>query len=304
MKVLVTGGAGLIGMALRQGLGHIGHEVIAIDITDFGRGDSGLAQLSLADHTGLEALVADHGIEAIVHGGGISGPVMQREHPMLVADVNIMATAALLDIARRHRLKRFILLSSHVVYGHVGAALIQEERAPHPTTTYAATKVAGEALVESFAREWGLSGASLRLTRVYGAYRRANCFLRQILLDNAAGKPTIVPCEPGYLYHYLYVDDVVGAVGACLAAQHLQHATYNLASGEALTMDAVVATVRDVLPSALVSLVDGRDDAPEVQTQFDLSQIAADTGWVPRFVLARGFADYALRFVNNPGIAS
>ena len=42
MNVLVTGGAGLIGMAARDALVARGHKVIAIDITDYGRGDKGL----------------------------------------------------------------------------------------------------------------------------------------------------------------------------------------------------------------------------------------------------------------------
>lgn len=56
MNVLVTGGAGLIGMALRKALAARGHAVTAIDITDFGRGDADLKFLGLEDRAGLEGL--------------------------------------------------------------------------------------------------------------------------------------------------------------------------------------------------------------------------------------------------------
>lgn len=299
MKVLVTGGAGLLGMALRHSLPAFGHEVVATDITDFGRDDPGLVRLPLSDIGAIEQLVLSHGIEAIVHGGGISGPVMLREDPRAISEINIGSTVGLLDICRRHGLKRFLLLSSHVVYGETGSAVIDEERAPHPSTTYAASKVAGEALVESFAREWGVSGASLRLTRVYGAHRRANCFLRQSLIDAAENRHTVIPCDETFPYHYVYVDDCVGAIAACLGAPALRHAAYNVTSGEVVTMPEVQAVINTVLSPGQVELVPGRDDAPELQADFSLSRITADTGWMPRFSLKKGFTDYAQRVARD-----
>lgn len=304
MRVLVTGGAGLIGMALRRVLPSFGHEVTAVDVTDFGRRDGDLLLVPLADVAGLEAIILERRIEAIVHGGGISGPVMERSRPVHVAEVNVMSTAALLDVCRRYDLKRFLLLSSHVVYGDTGGDLIIEERPLHPGTTYAATKVAGEALVESFARQFGLSGASLRLTRVYGPHRRANCFLREIIINAAAGRTTRIPCDPAYLYHFVHVDDVAEAVAAGLAATRLGHYTYNVTSGEVLTMPQIVAIAGQALPGASVELIPGVDDAPEVQTDFSLARIGADTGWRPRLPLATGFAAYVRALNTEPSLAN
>jgi UDP-glucuronate 4-epimerase len=292
MRVLVTGGAGLIGLAARRILGAQGHEITAVDITDFGRDDPELVLMPLSDYAGLDRLIAENGVEAIVHGGGISGPVMARDNPLLVVDVNITATAHLLDIARQRKLSRFVLLSSHVVYGDVGPGTITEEFPMHPATSYAASKVAGEALVESYAREFGLSAASLRLTRVYGPYRRDNCFMRKMILDAAAGRTTTIPCDPGYVYHYMHVDDVVGAIAATLAAPALPHHAYNITSGEALTMPEVAAIVQRALPTARIELIPGADDAPELQLDFDLARAAADLGWRPQFKLERGFPAY------------
>jgi len=223
---------------------------------------------------------------------------------MRVVGVNIDGTAQLLDMSRRLHVSRFIFLSTHCVYGDVGPELIQEKRALHPGTSYAASKVAREALVESFSREFGLSAASLRITRVYGPYRRDNCFLRSALINTAAGHATVIPCDPNYLYHYVYVDDVVGAIAAALDAEALLQVAYNVTSGQALTMPEVVSIVRQLRPGIQIELVDGVDDAPEVQTDFDLSRIAADLGWRPSFDLARGFAAYAAAVPERTRIAA
>jgi nucleoside-diphosphate-sugar epimerase len=299
VKVLVTGGAGLVGMALRRVLPEHGHAVVATDITSFGRPDPDLVLLPLEDNSGHERLVVEHAVDTIIHSGGISGPMMLRDEPGRIVDINVGSTVALLDVARRHRLQRFLLMSSHVVYGDVGPALIDEDRPLHPTTTYAASKVAGEALVESFSRQWGLSAASLRLTRVYGPYRRANCFLRQTLIDAAAGETTTIPSDPAFPYHFVSVEDVAGAAAACLAAPELRHTTYNVTSGEVLTMPQVRDIAERAVPGARITLVPGRDDAPELQTEFTMGRLADDAGWTPAWPLARGLADYAARYAAD-----
>ena len=65
MNVLVTGGAGLIGMALRKALAARGHAVTAIDVTDFGRGDADLKFLGLEDRAGLEGLGSEQALTEI-----------------------------------------------------------------------------------------------------------------------------------------------------------------------------------------------------------------------------------------------
>lgn len=302
MRVLVTGGAGLIGMALRRRLKKAGHEVVATDLTNFGRDDADLVLLPLADTKAHERLIAERRIEVIVHGGGVSGPMMFREQAGEIVDINVGSTVALLDAARRHGVGRFLLLSSHVVYGDVGDGIIDEAQRLRPATTYAASKVAGEALVESFSRQWGLSAASLRLTRVYGPYRRDNCFLRQILIDAAAGRQTVIPCDPDYAYHFVAADDVADAVLASVLAPSLGHYSYNVSSGEVLTMPQIRQIALDGVPGAQVDLVPGVDDAPERQADFALDAIRQDTGWQPRLGLAEGLSTYHRHFQQDPRI--
>jgi UDP-glucuronate 4-epimerase len=288
MNVLVTGGAGLIGMSLRKALTEKGHRVTAIDVTDFGRNDPGLEIMSITDGAALADLFARKAFDAVIHCGAISGPMMARGEPMEFVEVNIEGTALLLDFARRHRLRRFVFCSSISVYGNVGKADITEDTPLRPTSVYAASKVAGEQLVQAFAAEYGLSGVSLRIGRVYGPYRRGNCHLATLIRDAAAGEMTEIPCDPEFLYHYVYVDDVVEAQIAALTAEKFSFSAYNVGSGEALTMPQIAEIARIAIPGANPTLVAGADDVPDVQTAFDVSRIAADLAWRPRFDLASG----------------
>ena len=129
MSILLTGSAGLIGMAARESLAGAGHTVTAIDVTDFGRGDSEIRIIGLDDRNALDTLIRQNAIDAIVHCGAISGPMMARGDPLKIVAVNIDSTALLLDLARIHGMKRFVFCSSISVYGDAGMVTIDEETA-------------------------------------------------------------------------------------------------------------------------------------------------------------------------------
>jgi UDP-glucuronate 4-epimerase len=292
MNVLLTGAAGLIGMALRTLLAERGHKVVPIDITRFDRDDPELRLVRLEDRGPLEALVRAEAIDSVIHCGAISGPMMAQGEPLKLVASNIDATALLLELARQHGVRRFVFSSSISVYGNVGATTITEETPLRPTSVYSATKVACEQLIQGFGVEYGLSGVSLRIGRVYGPYRRANCHLNALIRNAEKGAETEIPCDPGFIYHYVYATDVAAAMIAALEAKKLPHREYNVGSGEALTMPDIAAKAAAAHPDMRARLVPGADDVPDVQTAFDVSLIARDIGWTPRFRIAEGLAAY------------
>jgi UDP-glucuronate 4-epimerase len=174
------------------------------------------------------------------------------------------------------------------VYGDVGPGVITETTPLMPTSVYGASKVACEQLIQGFAAEYGLDGVSLRIARVYGPYRRANCHLAALLSDHAAGRATTIPCDPDFLYHYVYVDDVASAIAVALGAPHLPHRVYNVGSGEALTMPQIVHIAELALPGLQAILAPGADDVPDRQITFDVSRIADDLDWRPNYPIRDG----------------
>ena len=292
MTVLLTGAAGLVGMAVRAALASAGHRYVPIDITAFGRDDPDLVVMPLDDRPMLEQLIRKHDIRAIIHCGAISGPMLAKGQPLALVAANIDVTALLLDLARVHAMRRFVFCSSISVYGDVGTAAIDEATPLRPTSVYGATKVACEQLIDGFAAEYGLDGVSLRIGRIYGPHRRANCHLKALLEDAAAERETAIPCDPAFIYHYVYVGDVATAILACLDAPRLPHRVYNVGSGEALTMPQIVAAVTAAIPGLRAKLTPGEDDVPDRQTIFDIRRITEDLGWQPSHDIGHGMLAY------------
>ncbi len=282
-------------MALREQLSGGSDNVIATDATNYGRDDSKLTVARLEDRSAMEKLIQQGAISHIAHCGAISGPMMARDNPMAIVESNILGTATLLDLARRTGVKRFVFCSSISVYGDVGSGIITEDTPLRPTSIYAASKVAGEQLLRGFATESGFEGVSLRLARIYGPYRRGDCHLGSMIRDARAGRQTIIPFNPNFLYHYIYVDDVVDAIMLALTAPKLPQYEYNVGPEEVLTMPEVVARARKAIPGISVSLIPGADEISDRQERFAISRIAADLKWKPRRDLVTAIADYSKR---------
>lgn len=293
MRVLVTGGAGLIGIAVRALLRHHGHEVVAIDRTRFGRDDPALQEMALEDAHSLHALARQHDFDGIAHCGAISGPMMAKGQPMEIVAANLVGTANVLELARVASVRRVVFCSSISVYGNAGEATLSEALPPNPSSVYAASKAAGEQLIAAYATEYGLDGVSLRIGRVYGPYRRADCILKAMIEDARAGRPTIIPGAPDFAYHYVWVGDVARAILAALTAPRLPSRIYNVGSNEVATMPEIIAIAGKILPGLDARLVPGADEVSDVQRVFPVSRIAAELDFRPEFDLARGIAAYA-----------
>ena len=96
-------------------------------------------------------------ISKVVHAGGISGPMLLRDQPARICEINLHGLTDLLEAARVHGLARVVWFSSITAYGNrPDLAPVDEETPLHPSTIYAATKAAGEALLGGLLlRAWG-----------------------------------------------------------------------------------------------------------------------------------------------------
>jgi nucleoside-diphosphate-sugar epimerase len=159
MRVLVTGAAGLIGSAVAASL-RPGHEVVGIDRRP-GHGVDLLADIG--DPIDLR------GFDAVVHVAALHAPDVGRASDAEFRNVNVDATARLLDAALAAGASRFVYTSSTSVYGHAlepaegRAAWIDEKVEPEPRDIYDETKLQAETLV----RASGLPGAILRMSRCF-----------------------------------------------------------------------------------------------------------------------------------------
>ena len=324
MKVLLTGGAGFIGRPSARALRQAGADVTVFDRALDARDD-------ITDLERVEA--AMQGCHAVVHLAAKVGLGTSLDDMDDYVRINDLGTAIVLRAAAAGKVQRLVYASSMVVYGegayecprhgpkappprtpadlsaghfdlHCPACgddlvpgLVPESAPFDPRNTYAATKVHGEHLADSWARETDASVVALRFHNVYGPglpvdtpYAGVAALFRSRL---AHGDPPLVYEDGRQRRNFVHVDDVAQAVvAATIAALPPGRTALNIGTAHAHTvgrmaelMSAVVGGQAPVT-TGLYRLGDVR------HITADCSKADRVLGWRSRIVLEDGIADF------------
>ncbi len=246
MRIIVTGGAGLIGSALVDKLLENKHKVAVFDnrsnfIDNPKYYKTALLQRKklykkkptldiAADVRSIKALKQafdKFNPEVVVHLAAISMARVLPQFADLMIPINMYGTLNVLDVFEKSATTRKIIYaSSSMAYGHFSQSPQPEDVMLNPINAYGATKAAGEYFVKLSKKEWVI----VRPTSVYGYTDCANR-VTQLLLDAAlTGKPAWV--VKGETLDFSYIDDVVDGFIKCIESSSALFQTFNISRGE------------------------------------------------------------------------
>ena len=250
MKILVTGSSGTIGTRLCEKLIENGHEVIGIDWepckwnkeVEKIRIDIDLRNASsLTTHPSipLRASNSQPTVDMIIHLAANARVYELVEHPDRAFD-NMITTFNMLEFARKNNVNKFIFASSRETYGniHIAEEKYSEDKAnfAHCESPYTASKIAGEALVESYKRCYSIDSVIFRFSNVYGMYDDSVRVVPQYFRLANAGKALKVFGKDKCL-DFTYIDDCVqGIMLAVNKWDTSKNETYNIAYGEGVNL--------------------------------------------------------------------
>jgi nucleoside-diphosphate-sugar epimerase len=256
-RYLVTGGAGFIGSNICRRLAAEGCFVRVVDNLLTGK-RANLA--SLLDQ--IEFLEADmgvpevaqaavQGIDVVLHQGALPSVPRSVDDPALTHRHCVDATFTLLLAARDAGVKRFVYAASSAAYGDTPTLPKVETMAPQPLSPYAVGKLAGEYYCSVFSKVFGLETISLRYFNVFGPHQdpasqyaaAIPAFVTAILRD----QPPTIYGDGEQSRDFTYVDNVVQANLLAARAQETHGEVVNIACGEAVTVNAIIAMINRLL---------------------------------------------------------
>ncbi|MEX2389618.1 MAG: NAD-dependent epimerase/dehydratase family protein, partial [Phycisphaeraceae bacterium] len=182
--VLVTGGAGFIGSHLTEALLDLGARVTVLD--DLTGGDVANFdtfreragdRLRFVEGSILDtALVRDcmQQVRYVFHQAALGSVPHSVEQPAHYHAVNATGTLHVLEAARAAGVVRVMFAASSAAYGDSEALPKIETMPVRPQSPYAATKVAGEALLRAYASSYALDTVALRYFNIFGPRQNAN----------------------------------------------------------------------------------------------------------------------------------
>lgn len=265
MRILITGGAGFIGSHIAEAAIAAGHEVCVLDNLSSGRLKNvpvaaRFEQIDIRDGAAVNALFADFRPDAVSHQAAQASVAVSVREPLLDASVNLIGSLNILEACRAHGVSRFVFASTGgAIYGEVpeGTAA-SEETTPAPLSPYAASKLAVEGYLATYAT-FGVHATVLRYANVYGPRQDPHgeagvvAIFAQRLLANEPLKiyARQTPGDGGCVRDYVYVAEVVRANLAALEGR-LPYRVMNVGTGNPTTTGELLETMQQSLGTTAV----------------------------------------------------
>lgn len=291
-QVLITGGAGFIGVHLADHLLRSGdYAVTVFDNESLGeRGNLDLDRVRFVggDLRSREDLrSALEGQDAVVHLAADTRVMDSIEDPAHNFENNVIGTFNLLEECRAQGVARIVAASTGgAIVGDVPPP-VHERMAAQPTSPYGASKLMLEGYLSAYSGAYGMRGCALRFSNIYGprSFHKGSVvahFFKRIL----AGEPLVVYGDGSQARDFLYVGDLVEGIRVAVDSDAV--GAFQLGSGKPTTVNELLELMRSATGRDLdIQYADFR--AGEVlQTWCEIDKARDGFGFDPRTSLDEG----------------
>ncbi len=263
-RVLVTGGAGLVGSTIvDQLMATDVAEVVVLD--DFSRGTT--RNLQGCDRDGRLTVIegdirdrstverATHGIDVVFHQAAIR-ITRCAEEPRIAIDVLVNGSFTVFEAALRNGVRRVVAASSASVYGQAEELPTTEDHHPWANDTlYGAAKVFDEGMLRSLHRTEGLDYIALRYFNVYGPRMDTHGVYTEVMVRwmerIEAGSAPIIHGDGQQTMDFVHVRDVARA-NILAATAPITDRVFNVGTGTSTSLVDLAAALARVMGSDLV----------------------------------------------------
>ena len=297
MNVLVTGGAGFIGSHVVDRFVQEGHQVSVLDNLSTGKRKNvnreAVLYKSDIGSSRLDRIFKRERPVTIIHLAAQINVRQSTENPMFDANVNILGTINLLQLAVTYGVRKVVFASSGgAVYGEQQQFPAPETHSTAPMSPYGISKLTCEHYLEYFRCTAGLNYAALRFGNVYGPRQNPegeagviSIFSQQLL----KGQQALINGNGLQTRDYVYVRDVVESV--MVASDQHVNGVYNVGTGVETTVNEIFERLKKLTNSECKELHGPAKKGEQVRSVLDCSKLTEETGWEPTVSLAEGLAE-------------
>ncbi len=250
MRTLVTGGAGFIGSHIVDAFVAAGHQVAVVDNLNTGKlanlnPAASFFQVDIRDAAGLARVFERVRPEVISHQAALADVRGSLREPDLYAEVNIIGSIRLLELARQHGVRKVVYASTGgAVYGEPEYVPVREDHPINPLDPYGASKHTVEHYLFIYKHNYGLDYASLRYPNVYGPRQDPHGEAGVVAIFTGkmlAGEPCTINGDGTQQRDFVFVADVARA--NLLAATN-GSGIYNIGSGVGTDVNTIFAGLK------------------------------------------------------------
>ncbi|WP_349254375.1 NAD-dependent epimerase/dehydratase family protein [Haloplanus sp.] len=283
-RVVVTGGAGLIGSHLAARLVDDNDVIVADDCSkgDPDRVPDGatLVEADVTDDDDVARVVTED-TEVVFHLAAHTDT--NHADPRRLFEENTEMTYNLLERAAEVDVSGFVFTSSSTVYGEAPRPTPEDYAPLEPISEYGASKLADEGLVSTYAHSHGIRSWVFRFANIVGPHQRGNVvpdFIEKLLDD----PETLTILGDGRQEKsYLHVEDCVDAICHVVDGADAPLNTYNLGSRTTTSVTRIADIVSEEMSLDPTYAYTGGDrgwtgDVPRMRLSIEK---LAGLGWEP-----------------------
>ena len=308
MKIFVTGAAGFIGHNVVRFLEKQDHEIFGLDNrTNYGFIPKDEAEYlfkerarrvhtfpmvgDIRDNNDVQQRVGMFGIKTIVHLASFPRQKVVEQNPALASEVMSTGLINLLEAARTHKIKRFVYISSSMVYGDFESD-VAEDTVCNPIGQYGIMKYMGEKLVQDYARRYGFEYVIIRPSAVYGEYDVEDRVVSKFMLGAMRGD-TLKVKGAGEVLDFTYVEDAAMGIAQATLSDNSANKIYNITRSSVK-----VYTLKDAAELAISIAgrgnleIQDRDLSFPKRGRLNISRAVADFEYSPTVNVEEGFRRY------------
>ncbi len=295
MRALVTGGLGFIGSHLVDKLLSENCEVVVVDISpDTKNLNQHNANKKLTIHKkdindDLSKLFG--GIDFVFHLAAIPLVQYSIREPVKTHHANATGTLNLLELSRKHDVKKFIFSSSCAVYGDSPTPQV-EAMTPNPLSPYGLQKLISEQYCKLFSQIYGLDTVSLRYFNVYGprqdADKEYSCVVPKFITLVNQNKPPTIFGNGTHTRDYVFVKDVVEANWLAVRKERLNGEVINIGSGKNTSVNQLAKLVigdKKIKPAYIDPVIELKD------ARANITKAKSFLDWEPKYDLEKGLRE-------------
>lgn len=313
MKILVTGGAGFIGSNVVEKLLETENtHVTVVDNFATGRREFLQQHRNLADLRIIDADLMDidqidpyfSGLDAVIHLAANADVRFGWNHPRRDLEQNVVATQNVLELMRKHSVRKLIFSSTGSVYGEAKVVPTPED-CPFPvqTSLYGASKAAAEGIISAYAESGYVDATIFRFVSILGPRYTHGHIIDFVAKLHQNPNELVVLGDGTQQKSYLHVSDCVRAITAQLTSMSSLE-IFNLGTDESCTVNDSVDWITSRLGVEPKIKYSGGNkgwigDNPLIH--LDTERIRA-TGWAPRYSIKESVHETVDWIVANPWV--
>jgi Nucleoside-diphosphate-sugar epimerases len=316
-KVLVTGADGFIGSHLVEKLVLDGNQVKALVLYNSVNSWGWIDTLDKKIKDEIEVIPGDirdpfiiktimKDVDTVYHLAALIAIPYSYKAPECYVQTNVQGTLNILEAARDLNVNRILITSTSEVYGTAKYVPINESHPKQAQSPYSATKIAADALAESYFKSFNLPVTIVRPFNTYGPRQSARAIIPTIITQLLNGVSEIKVGSLIPTRDFVFVKDTAEGFIRVAANSNLAGEEINIATSKEISIEALANKLIRLINPGVKLICEEKRIRPENSEVFrllgDNKKLEEYTGWSPKYSLDEGLKETIDWFKNKENL--